>query len=111
MDSEDKKIIRENLEISKNNRKMLKKIRRGMFFSGIVRVIYWVIIIGASLGTYYYLQPYIESGLETLTKIQSGVGVVSDGVNATAKTTSEAVKTTTNVVESLFEIGTGFLGI
>ena len=59
MDPEDKKIIRENLEISKDNRKMLKKIRRGMVFGGIVRVIYWIIIIGASLGTYYYLQPYL----------------------------------------------------
>jgi len=60
MDPEDKRIIRENLELAKENQEMLKKMRRGQFIGNIARIFYWVIIIGASFGAYYFIQPYID---------------------------------------------------
>jgi len=60
MDPEDKRIIRENLELAKENQEMLKKMRRGQFIRNIARIFYWVIIIGASFGAYYFIQPYID---------------------------------------------------
>ena len=98
MDQEDKNIIRENLEVAQENQKMLKKIRRSMFLGNVTRIFYWIIIIGASLGAYYFLQPYIDSARETFRQIQSGVDVVSDGVTTTTETTS-------NAIESVLDFG------
>lgn len=81
MDKEDKKILRENLELNRKNNKILKKIRRGMLFSSVTRLIYWVIIIGASLGAYYYLQPYIDEIRETYQQIKEGTSSVSEGIS------------------------------
>lgn len=61
MDSDDKKIIRENLELARENQTMLKKMRRGQFIGNVARIFYWVIIIGASFGAYYFIQPYIDT--------------------------------------------------
>ncbi len=102
MDSEDKQIIRENLEITQENNKMLRKMRRSLWIGNVTRILYWVIIIGASLGAYYYLQPYIDSAKETLGQIQSGVGAVSDGVTTTTQTT-------TNAIESVLDFGKNIL--
>jgi len=60
MDLEDKKIIRENLELARENQSMLKKMRRGQFIGNVARIFYWVIIVGVSFGAYYFVQPYID---------------------------------------------------
>ena len=89
---------------------MLSKIRRKMFWGSAIRLVYWVVIIGASLGAYYYLQPYLDSAMQTLdqaketfNQIQSGVDVVSDGVTTTTEVT-------TGVIESIFDLGNNLLG-
>jgi len=71
IDSEDKKIIRENLELAKENQHLLKKIRRGQFFENVSRVFYWIIIIGASLGAYYFVQPYMDKIRDIFLQIQA----------------------------------------
>ncbi|MBU1046426.1 hypothetical protein KKH36_01430 [Patescibacteria group bacterium] len=91
MDLEDKKIIRENLEIAKENQQMIKKMRRSMFLSSLTRVIYWVIIIGASFGAYYFFQPYLDMAKDTYGQIQSGAEVVTGGVTTTTQNTTQAV--------------------
>ena len=60
MDQNEKRILRETLEIAKENNEMLKKMRRGQFIGNVARIFYWVIILGASFGAYYFIQPYIE---------------------------------------------------
>ncbi len=59
-------------------------------------------IIGLSLGAYYYLQPYIDGAKETFDQIQSGVGAVTDGVTTTTQTT-------TNAIESVLDFGKNIL--
>lgn len=91
MDLDDKKIIRENLEIAKENQQMIKKIRRSMFLSTLTRAIYWLIIIGASFGAYYFFQPYLDIAKDTYGQIQGGAGVVTDGVTTSTQTTAQAL--------------------
>ncbi len=55
-----KKMAEETLSLTRENNEMLKKIRRGQKMTQIFRVVYWVIIIGASVGAFYFIQPYIE---------------------------------------------------
>ncbi len=103
MEPEEKRILKETLELAKENNSMLKKIRRYMAWGRISRVVYWALIIGASLGAYYYIQPYVEAALETVSSIRSGAGAVSDGV-------TETTTAATGAMGSLLDIGKGFLG-
>lgn len=61
MDPYEKKLLEENLELSKENNKILKKLYGAMRVSRAFKVLYWVVIIGSMLGAYYYFQPLIDS--------------------------------------------------
>jgi len=56
-------MLKKTLELAQENNKMLYAIRRGMFWGRIMRVVYWIVIIGAALGVYYYISPYINSAV------------------------------------------------
>lgn len=60
MDSELKKVLEENLAISRENNKILHRMQNAARWGRAFRVFYWVIIIGSMLGAYYYLQPFIQ---------------------------------------------------
>ena len=63
MDPEIKDMIRKNLELSQENNKMLHSIKRGIFWGKIMRIVYWVIILGIGVGLYYYVEPYIDGAV------------------------------------------------
>ena len=63
MQPEEKEMLKKTLELSQENNKMLHSIRRGMTINRILRIAYWVIIIGAAVGVYYYITPYIDSAV------------------------------------------------
>lgn len=63
MQPEEKEMLKKTLELAQENNKMLHAIRRGMLWGRIMRVVYWVIIIGAAIGVYYYIEPYIDSAV------------------------------------------------
>lgn len=63
MTPEEREIIKKTLELAEENNQMLHSIRRGMFWSRVVRTIYWVVIIGVAIGAFYYLTPYIDSAV------------------------------------------------
>ena len=60
MEEDLKKILEENLEISRQSLKILKGIRRSNRISAVFKVFYWLVIIASVVGAYYYLQPYIK---------------------------------------------------
>jgi len=63
MQPEEKEMLKKTLELAQENNKMLHNIRRSMFWGRIVRVVYWIIIIGAAIGIFYYIAPYIDSAV------------------------------------------------
>ncbi|MFH0845960.1 MAG: hypothetical protein V1851_00990 [Patescibacteria group bacterium] len=103
MEPEEKRMLRENLELARENNSMLKKIKKSLFWGKVSRWVYWLILIGASLGAYYYVQPYVDATRDIIKSIKSGAGVVSDGV-------SETTTATTKAVQSLLDLGSSFLG-
>src|SRR3989344_4257447 len=60
MDPELKHLLEENLAIAKESNELLHKIVRGQRWERIWRIVYWSAIIGASVGLYYWLQPYLN---------------------------------------------------
>ena len=79
MDEELKILLKENLELSKENNKLLKKQWRVVKWSRFVKLTYWVVILALTFGAYYYIQPYmdalkgsysgLDAGLENIQKL------------------------------------------
>ncbi|MEI7810159.1 MAG: hypothetical protein WCI41_01215 [bacterium] len=59
MDPETTKLLRDTFLLAEDNNKMLHKIRNGQKWASVMRVMYWLIIIGISIGAFYFMQPYI----------------------------------------------------
>jgi hypothetical protein len=78
MDGETKELLRESIEISKENNAMLKKMVRAQKWTNIYRVVYWGIIIFSSLGAYYFIQPYLSSLINLYSGGVSDIGKISD---------------------------------
>jgi len=66
--------MRELLELTRENNKLLHKMRRHAIIGSIMRLFYWTLILGGPIVLYYYfLQPYIDQLLEVYSGVQSGV--------------------------------------
>jgi len=75
METQDKQRLERTLELSEENNKILKKMLRGMRWARLIRVLYWSILIAASVGAFYYIQPYVDG-------IQDIYGGAQDAVNS-----------------------------
>ena len=78
MDIEVKNLLEENLKLSKENNILLLKINNAQRWAKITRYIYWGIILFASIGGYYFIQPYLNNLLNVYTGGVSGLNNVGD---------------------------------
>jgi len=60
MDIEERQKLYRILEVSEENNQMLKTMLRNMRWGRLIKTFYWLIIIGASFGAFYYTQPYFD---------------------------------------------------
>jgi hypothetical protein len=66
--------MKELLELTRENNKLLHKMRRGAIYGNIFRFFYWTIILGGPVIIYfYYLQPYMQQLLDAYSGAQDGV--------------------------------------
>lgn len=78
MDAEVKKLLEENLRLNKENNKLLIKLRNYQKWAQITRAFYWVLIIGVSVGAFYFIKPYFGNLLNIYTGDLSGFSNISD---------------------------------
>ncbi len=71
MDSEQRHRLERIETLVEENNTMVKKLYRAMRWNRATKIAYFVIIIGASLGIFYFLQPYLERVGGTYQTIQS----------------------------------------
>lgn len=71
MQPDEKEMLKKTLELSQENNKMLHSIKRSMMWGRVVRTIYWVLIISASIGIYYYIEPYLDGAIGAYGSIKS----------------------------------------
>lgn len=57
-------------EMTLENHEVLKSIRRQQYFANAVRVLYWLVILGALGGAYYYIRPIVSMLSENGGKIE-----------------------------------------
>ncbi|MDB5238996.1 MAG: hypothetical protein JWO00_331 [Candidatus Parcubacteria bacterium] len=60
MTPEEKSLLERTYAIAEENNGMLKSIRRTGRLALLARILYWVVILGVSVGAYYFIQPYIN---------------------------------------------------
>jgi hypothetical protein len=96
MDEETNKLLKENLEISRESLKILKGIRRANRWATAFKVIYWLVIFGILAGVYYFLEPYINSGIEVVQEFQQtlsgGQKTEAGGTQGTPSISPDALK-------------------
>jgi hypothetical protein len=57
-----KEMVEENLELARENNRMLHKLRRSAFIGNILRLMWWAVIIGVPLYLYLtVLKPYLDA--------------------------------------------------
>ena len=84
MDQEQKEIKRLISQLSekvKENNKILKGLRNHNRFSAFLKIVYWLIIIGAAFGTWYVIQPVLESSLKTLDSLSKAKEDLTNSVS------------------------------
>ncbi len=72
MNPEEKQLLQKTFELTEENNKILRHIKMQNRWAMIMRIAYWVLIIGASVGALYFIQPYIDSVM----KAYSGVSKI-----------------------------------
>src|SRR3989344_3456533 len=76
MDDELKKLLQENLEVSRESLKILKKVNRDRIWGKVYGFLKFAVIVVLTVGSYVYMEPYLRSTIEMLNKISTGVGEV-----------------------------------
>jgi len=61
MDRDIQEEVHETLELAQENNRILRSIQRARLWGIAFNVLKWVIIIGSSIGLYYYFEPQINS--------------------------------------------------
>ncbi|MFA6227197.1 MAG: hypothetical protein WC631_01815 [Candidatus Paceibacterota bacterium] len=84
MNPNEKELLQKTHDLSEENNKILRSIRRSNRLSSFFRVIYWIIIIVAAFGTYWFIQPYLNMVSNVYSGIQNDLKTVK---NATTKIT------------------------
>jgi hypothetical protein len=75
MSPEERELLRRSIALAEENNDILRSIQSSMRFARFMSILYWVIIIGASFGAYYLIQPYID----TLMSVYGGAKGQIDG--------------------------------
>jgi hypothetical protein len=73
MSPEEKSLLERTYKMSEENNSILRSIRRSNRFSGFMRVLYWIVIIGISYGLYAYLQPYIKTVMDVYDQVKNNI--------------------------------------
>ena len=78
MDPDIKKLLEENLKISKENKELLIKVRNFQRWAQITKALYWLMIIGIAFGAFYYLKPMLGNLLNLYSGGVSSVNSIKD---------------------------------
>ena len=60
MDPESKQLLEKTYSLVEENNKILHKMRHAQKVASFMRIVYWLLIIGISIGAFYFLQPYVN---------------------------------------------------
>jgi hypothetical protein len=81
MIEENNALIQKNIELTQQNQKKINKIHSHIRRTMIGKIIYWIIIIGVTVGAVYLSKPYINNAIEQYDSIKKNVEQTSNVIN------------------------------
>ena len=66
-----KELIRRNTALAEDTNRIVHKMRRGALLSSIMRLLWWALIIGATVASYLYFAPYLQQITDLYSKAQT----------------------------------------
>ena len=60
MNPDEQRQLKEALELARENNAIIKKMWRATQWGRAIKALYWLIIIGITIGAFYFLQPYVD---------------------------------------------------
>lgn len=76
MTPEERNLLQNIANTVQENNEILHGLRRAQRWATIWRAVYWIIIIGSSIGAYWIIQPYINQILGVYSGAQSNLDSV-----------------------------------
>jgi len=73
MENNEQKLLERIAELTKENNDILLRLQSRARWGTAFKVFYWLVIIGVSIGTFYFVQPYIDSIGTGLNQLQTDV--------------------------------------
>ena len=71
MDQDIQDLRKKNLELNKENNKLLKKMRRNAFLGGLLKLVWIAVLIGVPVYVYFnFLEPVLGQILDSLQTVQ-----------------------------------------
>lgn len=61
MSPEERDLLFKTYQMAEENNKMLRSLRNAQRWDRVIKYGYWFIIIAASFGAYYIIQPYLQA--------------------------------------------------
>ncbi len=81
MNPEEKQLLQKTYDLAEENNKILHKLKRANTRSALFRWFYWIIIIGISIGAFYFLEPYIKAATNAYKSLQTEISNVKSVTN------------------------------
>lgn len=78
MTPDERKMLEESVALSRENNKLLRKMRRATMVGYIFKTLYVAVIIGVIIGSYYLTLPYLEQLKTLYGTVNDAVGKVQD---------------------------------
>lgn len=78
MTPEEKELLQKTSELTKENNKILKKMRRGQFIGNIISSLKWILLVIFTIWSWVLVQPYFEAVMSTYTQIGEASKSVND---------------------------------
>lgn len=76
MTPEERQLLIQTSRLVEENNKILRKMHRAALWGRIWYIFYWTVIIGLSVGAYFYVQPYVDTVKNGIVGIQSDLNNV-----------------------------------
>ena len=81
MNPEEKQLLQKTYDLAEENNKILHKLKSANTRSAFFRWVYWIIIVGVSIGAFYFLEPYIKAATNVYKGLQTEISNVKSVTN------------------------------
>ncbi len=69
IDTQSQKLLQDTFDLVQENNQMLHKVRSVQKWEAFWQGLKWLVIIGIALGSFYYIQPYMQKMLDLYNSI------------------------------------------